>query len=200
MVFNVGYPHITEKIFEQMDTKSLTNGREVSKSWQEYIDNKNMSWIRILNIPKILQNGDTYLHLAAKTGQLEMFEIIFASETVKNPRCNEGKTPFHLACQFGHFKIAEIIVQKSAEFNLDLNSKDDDGTTAFHWACINGHSMGNFTIAKMIVQKSAELVIGKHNICFNILYWICFCTPMDALFKVRLVLHTVSASIEPPIE
>ena len=49
-----------------------------------------MSWIRILNIPKILQNGDTYLHLAAKTGQSKMFEMIFANETVKNPCGIEG--------------------------------------------------------------------------------------------------------------
>ena len=71
-----------------------------------------MSWVRIINIPRILQNKDTYLHLAAKTGQSEMFEIISAQETVKNPRGNEGKTPFHLACQFGHFKIAKIVMQK----------------------------------------------------------------------------------------
>ena len=122
------------------------------------MDDKNMSWVRIINIPRILQNGDSYLHLAAKTGQTEMFEMISAQETVKNPRGNEGKTPFHLACQFGHFKIAKIVMQKSAAFNLDLNSKDDNGMTAFHLACRNDN---NFETAEMIVQKSADLDIGN---------------------------------------
>ena len=55
------FPHIIQQIFEQLDNKSLANCREVAKSWQEYIDNKNLSWIRIVNIPTALQNEDTYL-------------------------------------------------------------------------------------------------------------------------------------------
>ena len=46
-------------------------------------------------------------------------------------------------------------MQKSAELNLKLNSKDACGHTAFHWACINGLRK----IAEKLMQKSAELNI-----------------------------------------
>ena len=56
------YSHISLQIFEQLDDESLNNCREVSKLWKDYIDDKNMQWLGIVNIPKI-QIGDTYLHI-----------------------------------------------------------------------------------------------------------------------------------------
>ena len=56
------------------------------------------------------------------------------------------------------------LIQKSAEFNIDLNAKDKYGTdrmfdrTAFHLACENGHSK---IVAEMLIQKSAELNISE---------------------------------------
>ena len=58
-----------------------------------------------------------------------------------------------MACDYGHSKLAEILVQKSAELNFTLDAKDNLGRTAFHLACEYGYSR----LAKMIVQKSAEL-------------------------------------------
>ena len=53
--------HIAERVFEQLDDKSIKNCREVGKIWQDCIDNKKLSWIPIVNIPRILKNEDTYL-------------------------------------------------------------------------------------------------------------------------------------------
>jgi hypothetical protein len=72
--------HIAENIFEQLDEKSLSNCREVAKSWQNCIDRRNLVWIRIVNVPKILQNGDTYLHIAAKTGQIKVYNSILTGD------------------------------------------------------------------------------------------------------------------------
>ena len=86
------FPHIAMQIFEQLDNKSLTNCREVANSWQKFIDERNMSWIRIVDLPRTLlsdrymhghyvhgneyrTHDNTYLHLAAKTGQRVIFEI-----------------------------------------------------------------------------------------------------------------------------
>ena len=33
-----------------------------------------------------------------------------------------------------------MLIQKYAEFNIELNAKDKYGTTAFHLACENGRS------------------------------------------------------------
>ena len=45
-----------------------------------------------------------------------------------------------MACENGHSKIAEMLIQKSAELNIDLNAKHRlFGRTAFHLAYENGH-------------------------------------------------------------
>ena len=67
-VFIARMQHVAEQIFDQLDNESINNCREVAKSWKNCIDNKNHTLFRINNIPSILQNGNTLLHIAAKTG------------------------------------------------------------------------------------------------------------------------------------
>ena len=123
-IFHPIFSHITEEIFNQLDNKSLTISREVSKSWRKIIDNKNFSWNRIVKIPTILQNGDAYLHIAARTGQSTAFEKIFNIEEDKNLKNDLGKTPIHLICQQGHYHIAKFLINKSNEFNIKWDVKD----------------------------------------------------------------------------
>ena len=59
----------------------------------------------------ILIDGNTYLHLAAKTGQTEMFETILNTESDKNPRNDYCTTPFHLICSNGNIKFAELLLR-----------------------------------------------------------------------------------------
>ena len=86
LVFYQRFPHITEQIFKYLDKKSLTNCSKVSKSWKNCIDGKKLLWIQIVNIPTILKDVDTYLHVAAKTGQLQIFEMILPQTFTKNDR------------------------------------------------------------------------------------------------------------------
>ena len=79
-----------------------------------------------------LEAGYTYLHLAAEHGQTEMFENIFNEEIDKEPRDRFGRTPFQIACEKGHARIAEFIIKSSIENNIDLNwNWSYDGTTGF---------------------------------------------------------------------
>ena len=89
------FPHIAKQVFEQMDNKCLTNCREVSKSWMNFIDERSFSWIRILSFPKVLRNGDTYLYLAARTGQTDIFKEIMTQEGYTNAKDRYGYRPFH---------------------------------------------------------------------------------------------------------
>ena len=138
-----------------MDDISLTKCREVAKSWKKCIDGKNLLWIQIANIPKILEDQNTYLHIAAKHGQTKMFERLFEAEDIKNPKDRDGKTPFHLVCEYQYFQLVEMILLKSAEYGIDLNAKDRFGKTAFHFACSNV----NLDMAQMLMQRSAEFNI-----------------------------------------
>ena len=99
------FPHVAEQIFQQLDSKSLAKCREVHRLLQKFIDERNYPslqykaiWLCIVNIPTILQNGDTYMHLAAQWGQTDMFEIILDEEEKKNPKNCKGETPFLVAC------------------------------------------------------------------------------------------------------
>ena len=47
MVFHARFPHISEKIFETLNIKSLENCRKVSKLWLGCIDNQNILWNKI---------------------------------------------------------------------------------------------------------------------------------------------------------
>ena len=41
------FSHLVIQIFEKLDNKSLTKCREVRKSWQKFIDENYIAWIRI---------------------------------------------------------------------------------------------------------------------------------------------------------
>ena len=40
-----------------------------------------------------------------------------------------------MACYNGQTETAQLIIQNSKDFVIDLNAKNDDGDTALHWAC-----------------------------------------------------------------
>ena len=114
MVFNSRFQHITEKIFKNLDIKTLKNTRLVSKSWQEYMDNQKVLWKNV-----------------------------------------NGTKVFQLACEKGHTRMAEILIQNSLKFNIDLNVKYGYfEKTAFLTACHYGCS----EVVEMIVKKSTELI------------------------------------------
>ena len=131
-IFFLRFFHIVLKIFEQLDNKNLKNCREVSKKWKNFIDNHNLLWTRIVNLPTILNDRNTYLHIAAKTGQIVIFETIEKSEIVKNPQNDWGQTPFHFVCAKGHLKIAEMLLNRSTEIKFSLSVKLEE-------AISNGH-------------------------------------------------------------
>ena len=65
-----------------MENKTLANCRETSRLLKACIDDINLLWLQIVYVPKILKKGYTYLYLATKTGQKDMFELIIEIEEV----------------------------------------------------------------------------------------------------------------------
>ena len=153
-------PHVSQQIFEQLDIKSLKNCRKVTRSWQKSKDRKNLTWLQNINIPSILRKGNTYLHIAAKTGHHEIFEIVFDNEVAKNPENPIFETLFYLACRNGFSKIAELILQKCNATNINFNqpdfiTMDNNYLTPFQYALLYGAS----NLEKIIKQKSTEFKI-----------------------------------------
>ena len=46
-------------------------------------------------------------------------------------------------------QVAEILIQKSGEFNIKLNAEDKNGQTAFHMACDRGKT----SIVEMMIAN-----------------------------------------------
>ena len=169
------FPHLFEQIFQKLDNENLFKCREVQRSWQNIIDGRNYPWLRIVNIPTKLNGrincqldvvkifideyANTYLHLAAKTGQIEAFKTAFNEEEDKNIKNGGGETPFHLACQNGCLDIVQLLLKNADEakdnHDIDLNAKTNFGITAFYYACMSGH----FDVVKMLMKNKAALSI-----------------------------------------
>ena len=161
------FPHLSEQIFQKLDDKSLFKCREVQRSWQDIIDNRNYPWLRIVNIPTKLKRRirNTYLHLAAETGQIEAFKTALAEEENKNIKNLTGETPFHLACRNGRLEIVQLVLKntdleininaKEKHDNIDLNARTNHGSTPFYYACLTGQ----LDVVKIIMENAADLSI-----------------------------------------
>ena len=61
--------------------------------------------------------------------------------------------------------IAEILIQNSDEFLIDLNARDNNGATAFEKAC----QQGKKNIVEMMIDKNKGVLVDRRNAgSFNI--------------------------------
>ena len=98
-------------------------GDSPKKSWKKLIDERRYPWIRIVNIPKRLSEGNTYLHIAAKNGQIEIFTKIINEDDDRNPKNERGSTPFLVACQYSQSELVKMLIKNSADLKIDLNAR-----------------------------------------------------------------------------
>jgi ankyrin repeat protein len=181
----VRLPHMPEKIFQKLDCEGLFKCRKVARFWLNIIDERNYPWLRIVNIPTILKERHSYLHLAAETGQIEAFKGAFNQEEDKDIKNECNETPFHLACGNGRTKIVELLIKKS-EMKVNVNAKDNhaftssvnvnakckSGNTAFHFACLRGH----LDVVKILMENAVLLSIDlniKNNFGKSAFAWGC---------------------------
>ena len=70
------------------------------------------------------------VHEAAKIGATKLMEFILRTSFDMNTKDYYGRTAWHEACINGQTETAQLIIQSSKEFGIDLNAKDDYGWTA----------------------------------------------------------------------
>ena len=104
------FDHIGKKIFGKLENGDLAKCREVERSWQNFIDEEKLPWMRIVVQKYSCKGGKTTLHLAAETGQIEMYKDLSEKYDDKNPKDEEKSTPLHLAASNGHLVICKLIV------------------------------------------------------------------------------------------
>ena len=145
--FTEAFPHIADQIFQQLDNKSLTNCREVSKSWLKFIDDRNISWIRITESPKISQS---VLKLSAKISEctkskrprLDAKKAKFGLFSVSDFRTIIDIVYLNIAAETGQTKIFKIIYQSDPELDLMILERPSfyNFKSPLHIAAKNGHS------------------------------------------------------------
>ena len=80
--------------------------------------------------------GNTFLHSAAKIGDLEVCQYLLEKLEDKNPRnAYDKNTPLHVASKMGHFSICQLIIN-NIENLKPVNRK---GKTPFDLAEEAGH-------------------------------------------------------------
>lgn len=90
---------------------------------------------RNLNMPD--GNGETPLHIAARSENIDIVEYLLSIPSVAvNAKDKIGRTTLHLACEKGHIDIVKRLL---IDPSLYVNSPDRKGQTPLHLACGEGH-------------------------------------------------------------
>jgi ankyrin repeat protein len=78
-------------------------------------------------------DGDTALHGAAQTGNVEIMRLLLDKGAAPNVKNKQGGTPLMWAAVYGHQDAARLLLNRGADVSL----KDNDGITAAEWAARN---------------------------------------------------------------
>uniref|UniRef100_A0A1I8NR74 Histone-lysine N-methyltransferase n=1 Tax=Stomoxys calcitrans TaxID=35570 RepID=A0A1I8NR74_STOCA len=97
-------------------------------------------------------DGHTVLHIAARTGNLEIVQLIVhsykASKNVSqflsfiNAQDDGGWTAMVWAAELGHTDIVSLLLQQGA----DPNICDNDNNTVLHWAALHNNDLDTITV------------------------------------------------------
>ena len=148
------FPHLTGKIFAQLNNKSLARCREVSKTWKTILDQEKFLHIRSIQsyITKRHDIGDRWKEIF-KISNTEMIILIkSAVEKVYSEKAFWDKkrilNPLHVAAKFGQKYLFEYVEEKLG----DKSEKCNLGLTTIHFAAGNGH----LDLCKYIMENTED--------------------------------------------
>eukprot|EP00435_Cladocopium_sp_Y103_P016763 s3035_g4.t1 len=91
------------------------------------------------------QAGNSVLHVAARSGQLEVIRFLLSQKQVSmNGKNKNGWTPLMWAAIVGHSEVTELLIQATC----DIYARDEKGMTALMWAAKHGHQ----DVAKQLLR------------------------------------------------
>ena len=120
------FGHITKQIFSNLDDKSLSDCREVSKSWRNFLDGQKFLHIRIIqsHIEKKHEIGEPWKKLL-KISNSEMIILLNSAvkEVYSKNICWTTKQmfdPLHVAAIYGQKCLYKYIEEKVGDWTLTI--------------------------------------------------------------------------------
>ncbi len=109
----------------------------------------NIYWVDAKIIEEF-RNHKQEIHQAAKEGKFDAVKKMLKEDPdLVNAIDSDGLTPLHLAAEYGHRQIVELLLQEGA----DINAKSGFKRTPLHFAASSGHD----EIVSLFIEKGAEL-------------------------------------------
>ncbi|CAK91637.1 unnamed protein product (macronuclear) [Paramecium tetraurelia] len=81
-----------------------------------------------LPINERLKDGNTYLIIAAQTGNVDIVELLLRKGSFVNMQNNDGDTALHKAIAYNYFNIADILISQGAS-----NLRNNEGLTPWQF-------------------------------------------------------------------
>ncbi|KAF5000342.1 hypothetical protein FGRMN_1810 [Fusarium graminum] len=85
--------------------------------------------------------------------------VLLAVHSDRDHDENEGMNALHLACRYGHVKVAELFMNMGANFN----AREAQGCTPFHVACM----YGRLELVELLWRRGPASQISDENSFFN---------------------------------
>lgn len=106
------------------------------------------------------EQGETALHVAARFGHAQCAEILLAGSVYQKANTELAEstyswTPLFIACVDGHLKVAQLLIEHSA----DLEKLDSSGWTCKEHAALRGH----IAIARLLAEATSPPDVSSSN-------------------------------------
>jgi len=112
----------------------------------------------VKDINQAKAGGETIVHLAARSGQVDFLEFLVGVDIGANVRATreDGATALHVACEIpSAAEMAKYLVKKG----LDVNAKRKDGATCLHAAAY----VGNVDLVAFLLTRGGDAAIAMES-------------------------------------
>jgi cytohesin len=117
------------------------------------------------------KDGQTSLHLAARSGHKEVVGLLIAKGAIVNEEDEKNSlTPLHYAARFGHIEVAKLLIAEGSR----INARDDHGFIPLHWAALCNRKQ----LVELLLAKGAQ-VNAKDKLDRTALYYCCMFREAD---------------------
>lgn len=112
----------------------------------------------VKDINQAKAGGETIVHQAARSGQVDFLEFLVGVDIGANVRATreDGATALHVACEIpSAAEMAKYLVKKG----LDVNAKRKDGATCLHAAAF----VGNVDLVAFLLTRGGDAAIAMES-------------------------------------